>query len=99
MSASNNRQSLETKYIAFISIKRILKGNGCRFQMNRKVNETAKLRSQRYNDYFFICHSNTEHSPRWQLCRLAENGGCSLEKALFFFNTVQAGTSRLQRHT
>ncbi len=101
MSGSNSRQMLETKDDALAAVKRILDGNESRFKMVPfdEYNRIAKLWSQYYNSYYVICHSITLRWAGWLLCRYAKHGGCPLGKALYFFKTVQGGTSRLERHT
>ena len=97
----SNCQFLETKDSACAAVQRILNNRDSRFEVVpfENYNKTTKLRSQHYNGYFVLCHSNTLRSAGWLICRYVKNGGCCLERALFSFKTIQGGTSRLERHT
>ena len=102
-SAANRtcRDFLETKEDVVVVVQRILAGNESRFEMFsfQKHNAVVKLRSQLYCGYFVICNIDTLRSAGWLLCRYALNSGCTLEKSLCSFSTIQGGKSRLEEHT
>ncbi len=94
-------QPFESKDEACSVGQRILNGNDTRFEMVsfKKFNRVAKLRPRCYNGYMVLCHANTTRSAGWLLCRYAKHDGCSLSKALYSFETVQGGNSRLEWHS
>ena len=96
-----SRELPETRDNAVVAVQRILAANESQFDFVSflKYNAVSKLRPQNYNGYFVVCHINTLRSAGWLLCRYALNGGCTLEKSLYSFKTIQGGTSRLERQT